>query len=179
MILASFLSLAVLDGEAPLVLSSLSTWKAQCRAWYWQRLLSGHSTAGVTDLKPPEDDQLVPLVDLLNGVTGWHFWASRRDGTPASYWDWGWDGSANCPSRSAVHRIFWVGQIMLASMLQVWLGTGRADCWNQNWTRLSLQLVSIFPVLLTECRTSLNSSSNSNIQEQSHALQLDLSGLSQ
>ena len=78
------LSLAVLDGENPLISFPVHL-EDTVQGLVLKRWLSCHSTAGVSDLKHPEDDQLVPLEDLLAGVTGWHFWASRREGTPASY----------------------------------------------------------------------------------------------
>ena len=84
MTLASFLVPSSADGENPLVPFPVHL-EDSLQGLVLQRWLSGHSTAGVSDLKPPEDDQLVPLADLLTGVTGWHFWASGREGTPASY----------------------------------------------------------------------------------------------
>ena len=55
--------------RSSLSFSTKSTLK-ETRAWFWQRWRSGHSPAGVSDLKPLEDDQLVPLAALLTGVLG-------------------------------------------------------------------------------------------------------------
>ena len=67
MTLASILSLAVLVVRSIFSFSTESTLKVT-RAWSWQRWRSGHSPAGVSDLKPLVDDQLVPLAALLTGV---------------------------------------------------------------------------------------------------------------